>query len=50
MVWRVAPTFLRCWALIVHALISHFQHDDHPTFLDVMAHVDIGIYPFQVAL
>ncbi len=49
-VQRVAPTFLICWDLIVLTLTSCFQQDDHPTLVDVVAHVKIGTYPFQVAL
>ncbi len=36
--------------MIVATLVFCFQHDDHPTLLDVLAHVKIGIYPFPVAL
>ncbi len=36
--------------MITPTLISHFQHDDHPTHLTMVAHEDIDIYPFQVAL
>jgi len=43
---RAAPAFLRCWVLIILALVSRFQQDDHPTLLDVMANVEIGTYPF----
>jgi galactokinase len=50
MVQHAAPTFLKCWALIALALIFHFQQDDHCILLDVMAHVETDIYPFQVAL
>jgi hypothetical protein len=50
MIGHVSHTFLGCWALIVPALISHFQQDDHPILLDAVAHVEIGTYPFQVAL
>jgi hypothetical protein len=46
MVRRATPTFLGCWALIIPTLVSHFQEDDHPIILDVVAHVNIGIYPF----
>jgi hypothetical protein len=28
MVWIVAPAFLGCWAMIVLAIITHFQSDD----------------------
>jgi hypothetical protein len=47
---HATPTFLECWALIVLALISHFQQDDHLILLDAMAHVKINTYPFQVTL
>ncbi len=50
MVQHAALAFLGCWALIVPALISYFQQDDHPTFLDAVARVEIDTYPFQVAL
>jgi hypothetical protein len=36
--------------LIALSLISRFQQDDHTTFLNVVAHVKIVIYPFQVTL
>jgi hypothetical protein len=36
--------------LIAPTLVFCFQHDDHPTLLDVLAHVKIGTYPFPVAL
>ncbi len=49
MVQHVAIAFLECCALIALTLIFHFQQD-HLTLLDIMAHVKIGIYPFQVAL
>jgi hypothetical protein len=42
--------FLGCWTLIDPTLVSCFQQDDHFTFLDVMAHVEIGTYSFQVTL
>jgi hypothetical protein len=40
------PIFLRCWALITLAFVTRFQQDDHPILLDVVAHVEIGIFPF----
>jgi hypothetical protein len=46
----IAFTFLECWALIIFALVIHFQHDDHPILLVAIAHVDINIFPFQMAL
>jgi hypothetical protein len=46
MVWYATLTFLECWALIAPALVSHFQQDDHLTFFDVVAYVEIGTYPF----
>jgi len=49
-VQRAALGFLGCWALIVPTLNSYFQQDDHLTFLDAVAPVEIDIYPFQVAL
>lgn len=49
MVQHVTIVFLGCWALIAFTFIFHFQQD-HLTLLDIVAHVKIGIYPFQVAL
>jgi hypothetical protein len=49
-VWTTTPTFLKCWALIDLALITHFQHDDCPILLDVVAHVGICPSMFQMAL
>jgi hypothetical protein len=46
MVRRVACAFIGCWAFIIPTLVSCFQQDDHPTFLDVMAHVETSTYPF----
>jgi len=45
-VGRATLALLRGWAFIVHTLIFRFQHDDHFIFLDVVAHVKIGTYPF----
>jgi hypothetical protein len=42
--------FLRCWTLINPTLVSCFQQDDHFILLDVVAHVEIGTYSFQVTL
>jgi hypothetical protein len=42
---HATPTFLGCWALIVHALVFHFQQDDHPILLNVVTDVKIDIYP-----
>jgi hypothetical protein len=50
MVRHVDLAFLKYWALIAPALFFHFQQDDHLILLDVMAHVEINTYPFQVAL
>jgi len=36
--------------LVIIALFFRFQQDDHPTLLNVMAHVETGTYPFQVTL
>jgi len=47
---HVAPTSLRCWTLIIPALVSHSQQDDHLNLLDVVAHVKTDSYPFQVTL
>ncbi len=48
---RIAtPRFLKCWALIAFTFIIHFQHDDHPILLDVVAHVEINTSPFQMTL
>jgi len=38
--------FLGCWILIDPTLVSCFQQDDHFTFLDAMAHVEIDTYSF----
>ncbi len=46
----ITSTFLGCWALVTLALITCFQQDDHFIFLDVIAHVDINISSFQMAL
>jgi hypothetical protein len=43
---RVTPAFLGCWVLIILALVFHFQHDDHSTLFDAMAHVETSTYPF----
>jgi hypothetical protein len=45
-----ASTFLGCWALIIFAIVICFQQDDHPILLVVITHVEIGIFPFQMAL
>ncbi len=45
MVQHAALAFLECWALMVSTLVSHFQQDVNPTFLDAMAHIKIGTYP-----
>ncbi len=50
MVQRAALAFLGCWALIVLALVFHFQQDDHCTLFDAVANVKIGIYSFQIVL
>jgi hypothetical protein len=42
--------FLGCWALIVFALVIHFQQDDHHILLDVIAHVETCILSLQMAL
>jgi hypothetical protein len=44
MVQHVVPAFLGFWALISLTLVSCFQQDVHPTFLDAMTHVKIGTY------
>jgi hypothetical protein len=46
----VLPLFFLCWVLIDPTLVFHFQQDDHLSLLDAVAHVEIGIYPFQLAL
>jgi len=46
MVSRVILAFLGCWVSLAIALIFCFQQDDHPTLLNVMAHVETGIYSF----
>ncbi len=50
MVRHVALIFLGCWALIIFALVIHFQLDDHLLFFHVMAHVESGTFPFKLAL
>jgi hypothetical protein len=50
MVWIVALAFLGCWAFIIHALVTHFQQHEHCILLDVVAHVETNIFPFQLAL
>jgi hypothetical protein len=42
----VTLTFLRCLALIALTFVIRFQQDDHPIFLDAIAHVEINISPF----
>jgi hypothetical protein len=49
-VWIASSTFLGCWALITLTLVIHFQQNDHLILLDTVAHVEIGIFPFQMAL
>jgi len=49
-VQTITLAFLRCRALIALALITHFQQDDHPILLDVVAHVETNTSPFQMAL
>jgi hypothetical protein len=44
------PFILGCWAFIALALITLFQQDDHPIFLDAITHVEINTSPFQMAL
>jgi hypothetical protein len=44
MVQTIVLAFLKCCALINLALITHFQQDDYPIFLDVVAHVEIGTF------
>ncbi len=46
----VTPTFLGCWPLIILTVVICFQQNDHPIFLNEMAHIKIAIFPFQVAL
>jgi hypothetical protein len=50
MVRFVAPTFLGCWVLITHALITYFQRDDHLIILDAMAYVETNIFLFQLVM
>jgi hypothetical protein len=50
MVRFVAPTFLGCWALITHALITYFQWGDHLIILDVVAYVETNIFFFQLVM
>jgi hypothetical protein len=46
MVQITTPAYLGCWALIVLALIIHFQQDDHLILLDAVAHVETNTSPF----
>jgi hypothetical protein len=46
MVQHATPVSLGCWVLIILALFFCFQHDDHLTLLDAVAHVKTGTYPF----
>lgn len=50
MVQCATLTFLECWTLILLTLVFRFQLDDHPTLLNVVAHVKTNIYFFQVTL
>jgi hypothetical protein len=50
MVQITAPTFLRCWALIVPTLIICLQQDDCHILLDVITHVETNTSLFQIAL
>jgi hypothetical protein len=45
-VWIIALVFLRCWALITLASVTHFQQDDHIILLDAIAHVETNIFSF----
>jgi hypothetical protein len=49
-IWIIAFAFLGCWALITLALVTHFQQDDHPIFLDAITHVETNIFSFQMVL
>jgi len=49
-VWIVALALLGCWALIVSALVIHFQKDGRFILLNVVTHVETDISPFQMAL
>ncbi len=49
-VQTIGTAFLGCWALIIHVLVTHFEHDDHPILLDAIAHVEINISPSQMTL
>jgi hypothetical protein len=42
-VQNVALTFLGCWAVIVPALVIHFQQIDHLILLDEITNVKTGI-------
>ncbi len=46
----IALAFLGCRALITPTFVIHFQQYDHPILLSVIAHVEIGTSPFQMAL
>jgi len=37
-------SFLGCWALIVLALVIHFQEDDHSILLDARVEIDIFLF------
>jgi hypothetical protein len=46
MVQAIAPLILGCWAPIILALVTRFQQDDYLILWDVIAHVEINIFPF----
>ncbi len=48
--FKLLPQIIRCWALIILALVTIFQQDDHHILLDEITHVEIGTSPFQMAL
>jgi hypothetical protein len=50
MVRFVAPTFLRCWALITHAFITCFQQGDHLIIFDDVAYVETNIFLFRLVM
>ncbi len=49
-VWIVTPHIFGMLGIIIIAFVIHFQQDDHPIFLDVIAHVETNISLFQITL
>ncbi len=44
------PHIFGMLGIITFAFVIHFQHDDHPILLDVIAHVETNISLFQITL